>query len=442
MAISVNDASHLLRRAGFGASVATATTFAQSVATRAAAVERVLDLSANPPAPRPDIPVDNSASWDHFVLVRQMWMERMQTVPNPLEEKIALFWHGHFAIQNPQVIPSHDRRQVELLRQHALGPLNTLLKTMALDPAMLIFLNGFQSWKERPNQNFARELFELYTLGVGNYTLTDVREAARAWTGHGVTWSEAWPLSYQFHEDGHDTDNKTIFGITKNWDGPDILDELTNGVKRSVTARWIATKLWTFLAYPNPAPAVIDDLVVPYKQSGLETKTLVRAIFNHPQFWSDESRLGLVRSPVEWVVAALARTNLLDPNGVDFAAAMGQALLAAPSVAGWKPNAYWLSPSTYWIQGSFARYVAETLQPYHANNSGTFLHETLAMSVPDAVNRAFDVFGIDRPSSRSRAIIETMLRAERTSTTRGDPGSGQLWKLIYLMLMTPDFRLA
>ncbi|MEL7209500.1 MAG: DUF1800 family protein, partial [Actinomycetota bacterium] len=214
-------------------------------------VEQVLDTSAATP-PHVGVPsVPDDRGYRNYVDIVWFWLERCRTSHAPLVEKMVLFWHGHFCTS---LAKDHRHRwlldQNQLFRTHGLGNFEDLTQRVSVQPAMLSYLDNDRNVAGRPNENFSREVMELFTLGVGNYTEDDVTESARAWTGHGI--NEAG--GYRFSPEAHDWGNKTFFGGTRNWDGPQTIDHIINGPKKMVVARFIATKLWSFLAYANPEP--------------------------------------------------------------------------------------------------------------------------------------------------------------------------------------------
>ena len=299
------DVAHLLRRAGFEGTAAEIV--ALTPLDLPAIVDTILDFSTNPADPAPPSFADaTKGDWERMQDLIQWWIDRMATVPHPLQEKLALFWHGHFATQYSKVGSAKDMYdQNHLFRTAGAGGFESLTQQMALQVAMLIYLDNDPNSKGSPNENFARELMELFTLGVNQYTQADVVASARAWTGHNVDYG-ADPRVYRFYPERHDTDLKTFMGTTQNWDGPQIITRiLTVEPQRSIAARFIANKLWTFFAYPNPPAALLDALVAAFVGSGLDITTLLRTIFLRPEFYSTAARQGLVRSPVEWIVTVL-----------------------------------------------------------------------------------------------------------------------------------------
>ena len=297
-------------------------------------VDRVLDTSASPADTVPAKVDDRVDQWyPPWVAGVQYWMDRMATSPTPIVEKMALFWHGLFTSSVDKMYPRLVFKQIKTYRRLALGDLHELAQAMALDPAMLLYLDNESNVAGRPNENFARELMELFLLGRANYAEADVAPMARAWTGHGYNSTTE---TYRWNATKHDGGAKTIFGITRNWDGPETITEMVRGSKQAVCARFIAGKVWAFLAGPAPAPATLDALVAAFVGSNMDIKALVRAVFVHPDFRAPATRTGLVRSPVEWMAAAMQALGLnaatLHPEW--WVERCGQRLYAPPNVGG------------------------------------------------------------------------------------------------------------
>jgi len=448
--ISIDDAAHLLRRTSFGCTTADATALANASATRAAAVEWVLDVGQNPPAVVPTFPGPD-ATWANFEVLRAAWLDTMRVAPRPLLERLVLFWHGHFAMRIEQPVPFLDRAQLNTLRAKAAGSFRDLLQAIAILPEMLLFLNGFENVAAFPNQNFARELMELFTLGVDQYTLTDVKETARAWSGHGFVLTGGDDVvAYHFDPTKHDAGNKTIFGITKPWDGPQVLDEITLGSKAATSAAFIATKVWRHFVGAPPSSSTLATISAAFTASGLNTIALCRAILNHDDFWDPAGRFSMVRPPADWAVAVLRCTGLpvsafSDGTGASLARMlddMGQALLRPASVAGWGDGRYWVSASTAWARAAFAAKVRDIACPVDQPlRPDGFLHPTSSMTVADAVQSALSAFGITTPTSTTRASLESWLTAERQ---RGGPAAAQeaVRGLIELTLLSPEVQMA
>jgi uncharacterized protein (DUF1800 family) len=425
------DVAHLLRRAGFGGTPAMVNKLAKK--NWPDIVDTVLDTSVNPAVvPPPQLADPNASEYERWVAVVQFWFERMRKVPAPIQEKMALFWHCHFCCSQEKVFRmSHMWDQNQLFRTDGMGKFEPLVQKMAVQPAMLIYLDNWLNVVGVPQENFARELMELFTLDVGHYTQDDVVASARAWTGHGLSIDQS---EYRFHRDQHDSDPKTFMGATKNWDGPAIIHRILSGPTRSVAAKFIASRLWSFFAYPNPEPALVDDLANAFMFADLDLTGLLRAIFLRPEFRSPAARGALVRSPVEFVAATLAYTGLsaktahpewwVDP--------MGQAPFYPPNVSGWKDNAYWISSSAFWARASFIRFVT-----WRAMSSTSFLNGTGNKTVAQAVQSAFDATNIDAPSATTRSALEAFVAAERAAS-----GWAERPNLTTLIFLSPEFQLA
>ena len=371
--------------------------------------------------------------WTRYVAMTRFWLERSRTIELPLAEKMVLFWHGYLC---SSLVKVGDLQlmfdQNQLFRTKGLGNFRTLLKEVSVQPAMLIYLDNERNKVGRPNENFARELMELFTLGVGNYSEADVRESARAWTGHGLDSNG----HYVFDNAKHDNGQKTFFGTTKNWDGPGIIDHLLDGPKRDLVARFVATKVFSFFGHPNPAASTVQALANTFIASGWEISALVKAVFMHDEFRLPVARNGLLRSPFEIVVAGLRHSGLtaaevspewqLDP--------LGQTAFKPPNVAGWKQNEYWMTSSATWAKAQYASTIR-----WRSYNKGTF--ETVGqLSASDAARHALDFFGIYAPSAKTLEVVQQLVQADRAQ------GSSGSWSeragLLFVPMMTPEFQLA
>jgi len=283
--------------------------------------------------------------------VTQWWAERMLRSPRPLEEKMALFWHGHFATSEDKVRDYRKMlQQLELFQRAGLGNFRTLLVAVAQDPAMLAYLDAGVNVKGSPNENFAREIMELFTMGVGNYSEHDIREAARAFTGWNFVGTE-------FHVDPakHDDGPKTFLGETGNFDGVDIIDRI---LAHPATPAFIATKLYRFFVREDLAPtlqaALADELVA----LDYELAPFLEKLFLSRDFYADASRGTRIKSPVEFVISTYRRLGLTNlPGAPDFnlvTGALGQRLMHPPTVAGWSYGRSWITPSLLIERGNFA----------------------------------------------------------------------------------------
>jgi uncharacterized protein (DUF1800 family) len=406
------DIAHLLRRTEF---VARKNRVAELVPlTIDGAVDNVMDFgpNADPQVPAALQVHDGANSYNQQVSAFNWWLDSMATRPRPFQEKMTLFWHGHLTTEWDVVARTdHMTHQNQLYRSMALGNLITLAQAMSLESAMLLYLSNAVNVKAAPNQNFARELMELFLLGVGNYTEDDVVAAARAWTGHNYNTTTH---AYEFRANKHDAGTKAFFGTTKNWDGPDTINEILrdNAAKRLIAARLIARKLWTFLAYPNPADNIVFELGDVLIANNMELRPLVRALLLRPEFYTPDAKLGLVRTPTEWAVALLVGSGQTSSAVGLFGLAegMGQTVFNPPNVAGWKSNSYWLTTSAVSGRALVAKKVAALMR---ANNGFDNLY---AMSTSDAVDTAADVFCVAPLTASTKTALVNTLAAERAAT--------------------------
>ncbi len=435
------NVAHLLRRAGFGGTN-------DQVAILAAqpwdaTVDQLLDFSSAPADTQPSFLTDGSfADWQREYMLQQWWLDRMATSASPLQEKLTLFWHGHFATANYKVGDMLLMyQQNALFRANATGNFRDLVHSMALQPAMLIWLDNDPNVVGSPNENFARELMELFTLGVNEYSQDDVVSSARAWTGHNTLDGDR--EQYHFYAGRHDNGMKTFMGVTQNWDGPDIIDAIlgSDATHKRIGARFIAAKMWSFFAYPDPESMIVDDLTTAFLANDLSVHDLVRAIFMHPEFVSQKAMQGLVRSPAEWIAASMrvlsADAEMLNPQW--YMDDMGQQLFEPPNVSGWRPNDYWLTTSRLWARAGWANDLVWRTN-VHAGNVQDTLSGIVGLSVHDAIQYGFDFFGIDSPSAHTRSKLEAWITKQRADTH-----AWVNWTFIHLLtllLLSPEFNLA
>src|SRR5688572_9933668 len=269
------------------------------------------------------------------------WANRMLATTHPVEEKMALFWHGHFATHESKVRDYRKmHQQIELFERHATGNLRDLTVEVARNPAMLYFLDAQYNVKGAPNENFAREVMELFTMGVGNYTEQDVRECARAFTG--------WyfdDLEFKVDAEKHDSASKTFLGRNGDFDGVDVLDII---FEQPITAEFLAAKVYRFLVRDELSPALRGKLGAVLRDADYELKPLLTTILQSKDFYSAASYGGHIKGPVEHMVAMMKHLGAESMPGVpDFnqsTIAMGQHLLNPPSVAGWAGGKSWITP--------------------------------------------------------------------------------------------------
>jgi uncharacterized protein (DUF1800 family) len=287
--------------------------------------------------------------------LRHWWLKRMMTTRNPLREKMTLFWHGHFATSIQKVNNCYWMwLQNETFRHNALGNFKSLTRQISRDPAMMIYLDLQESRKEHPNENWARELMELFTVGIGHYTEEDIRESARAFTGYRL---DNATQDFQFAAGQHDDAQKTFIGKTGALDGDDIIDIL---MEKPACAEFIAEKLWRFFVEDVPPRKIVSAVASRLHVEKYEIRPVLREIFSSAEFFSESAMHSHVKSPVEFLIQTtkLLETDLPSPKVVQNAMTqMGQLLFAPPNVKGWDGGRAWISPSTLFFRYNFAGYL-------------------------------------------------------------------------------------
>ncbi len=289
----------------------------------------------------------------------QWWAERMALTPRPLEEKLTLFWHNHFATSQEKIRRyEHMLNQIQTLRTHAAGNFRDMLVAVAQDPAMLDWLDNRANVKGKPNENFAREVMELFTMGEGQgYTESDIRELARAFTGWTMTPDPTTDLTAEFKSDPnqHDGGEKNFLGECGNFDGYSAIDII---LKQAATPRFISTKLYRYFVRDEVAPELQEQLAKTLLDAKYEFKPLLKTIFLSRDFYSEPSCGTQIKSPVHLLVSTYRKLGLKEVPGIpDFTTTtdkLGQHLFYPPNVAGWAGGQTWINPATLLIRGNFA----------------------------------------------------------------------------------------
>jgi hypothetical protein len=299
--------------------------------------------------------------WSDFGEIRRVahwWGERMLTTPRPFQEKMTLFWHGHFATSQEKV-HRHQKMlgMIETLRQKANGNFRDILIAMAQDPAMLIWLDNKDNVKGKPNENFAREIMELFTMGEGQgYTEKDIREMARAFTGWTMTKDETVEDEGKFIDDKtlHDDGVKTFLGQTGNFNGYDAIDII---LKQPATPRFITKKIYRYFVREDLTPELNDKLAQALLKAKYDFKPLLKMIFLSRDFYSPASVATQIKAPVHLLISTYRKMGLKTipgyPDFTETAGALGQALLLPPNVAGWAGGKTWINPATLLTRGNF-----------------------------------------------------------------------------------------
>ena len=286
-----------------------------------------------------------------------IWLQQMVESPRQLNEKMALFWHGHFACRSQNSL--HQQQLLDIIRTNALGNFGILLKSVSKSAAMLNFLNNNQNRKGSPNENFAREVMELFTLGRGHYSETDIKEAARAFTG----WGNKVDGEFVFRKPVHDAGMKTIFGETGNFEGDHVLDLL---LSKKQTAFFITRKIYRFLVNENIEEDILEDLATVFFESNYELIPLLDRIFTSKWFYESSNIGCLIKSPIE-LLAGMQRAIPLELKNPDsqllVQRILGQVLFYPPNVAGWPGGQNWIDSSSLLFRMNLPQIISQSEQP-------------------------------------------------------------------------------
>ena len=405
--------AHLLRRTGFGTTGAAVDAAARRgyEATVSAVLAPGADagVQATPPpdlgAPPERPGRDPAARKRYSAELREQaetltlwWLDRMVTAREPFTERLTLTWHGHWATSLQKVrAPALLLRQNETLRRLGRGDFRELARAMVRDPALLLWLDGQRNKKGRPNENLARELMELFILGVGNYSEADVRGAARALTGWRVDRRAGTATAVARQ---HDDDTKTVLGVTGDLDDQSLVDLL---VAQPASARHVVTRLWKRYAAPGAPPAgALARLVAAYGP-GRDVTALLRALLSDPDFRGPAARSALVAAPVEYVVGSYRSLGLRPPRAggrpgrvlLVTLRGLGQVPFRPPSVGGWPGGTAWLSTAATRARIGFARAAAEAADL-------DAVARVPQRERPDAVAR---LLGVQAWTARTRGVL-------------------------------------
>jgi len=403
---------HLLRRAGFGATPDELANYSsmgfEGVVDRLLNYDNVQDNMAST---MPNIPLTYSSqeSPGELSVLGEWWVNRMALTNRPLQEKMTLFWHNHFAtgfskVQNGYLM----YKQNEFLRQNALGNFRDVLTGITSDGAMLIWLDGNKNRKNNTNENYAREVMEVFSTGRGPYTQDDVEAGARAFTGYYIDSNG----DGQFNPAQHDNTTKTFMGVTGDLGPQDIIDIL---VAHPATAANLSTELFEFFGYPNPSADTINNLSQVYMESGYSIYSLVEAILKSPEFVSQQAYLANVKSPAEYVASALhslgatANMSAVESTMTN----QGQQLFNPPSVFGWPSGMGWISTDSMMERFNFPIYVQTTaenpasgLDPqaiFNGTDENTAVQNLCNLLFPDGMPQ--EIVGVIQSSTASISNI-------------------------------------
>ena len=358
------------------------------------------------------------------------WMLRMVDGPHPLQEKLTLFWHGHFVTSDKDERSAMLMwRQNELQRKMAVGNFRQFVRAISRDPAMLDYLNNTQNRKAHPNENYARELMELFTLGIGNYTEDDVKQGARAFTG----WAHDGD-DYVFRKFDHDDGIKTFLGHRGNFNGDDIIDIILNS---EVAARFVGTKLFRYFAYEEIDDSLADAIGSEFRNTNYEIRPLVKMILNSQAFYSSQAIGSQIKSPVQLVLGTIRQMNLDMPRQpqalIQPLNQMGQVPFSPPNVRGWPGGRMWINTSTLFVRYNTGYRLVDGALPRVDKSR---LNEA-TVDAPDAgaivdywINRL-----IQRPIAGDKREV---LIASLGSTPQREES---VRKMIQLIMSMPDYQL-
>jgi len=378
---------------------------------------------------------------DQTIELRAWWLDRMRWTSHPAREKALLFWHGHWATSIEKVKePFFMWQQNETLRTLSLGSFRRMASEISKDPAMMRYLDLQQSKRDKPNENFARELMELFTLGEGHYSEQDIAESARAFTGYRVKQSTR---QFEFQPRQHDSGQKTFFGKTGNFTGDDVLDLI---LAHPETARFLARKLWVFYAGSEPSPELLNALADEYRSTDYDTGRLLKRAFNCREFYSPTVVRRQVKGPIQWLVGTCKVLEIPLPSAIacnGILQQLGQIPFAPPNVKGWDGGRAWISSATLLLRYNIAGYIisgkAQGLPGFGGNTPSrstisvekVFSAEGSAEALCASVG--WRLFQSPLPPDLERKFVAYLSTHGMGSAARRD--------LLHLMMSTPEFQL-
>ena len=453
---TVRQAAHLARRAGFGGSPDDLARLTSAGMRNAVDhYVRFADASALPTAP-PGLVADRAiafiqaAGGDRIaarqaiaqahradaIALEQWFLDRMIQSPAPLQEKMTLFWHGHFTSAYQKGIPAQALvDQNNLFRANALGNIRDLTLAVSQDPAMLRYLDNAQNVKAHPNENYARELMELFTLGIGNYTETDVRESARSFTG----WNLDRTFQFADRPGQHDDGSKTFLGKTGNFTGSDIVAII---FEQPAAARLFADRLLSFFVYSDPEPQLVDAVAAQLRTSNYALAPVMATLLRSNVFYSERAYRALVKSPVDFVVGScrLFGVTASDVTMLGALGRMGQRLFYPPDVKGWDGGAAWLSSQTLIARENFASGLMTKMSDagWLGNAVHTLNPPLVARAVTDAVLQ-----GDVSPAAATRLVAYLDGTGEAAlGALSGENADERIRGAAYLTMAMPAYQLA
>ncbi|MDX2199563.1 MAG: DUF1800 domain-containing protein [Phycisphaerae bacterium] len=493
-----DKAAHLLRRAGFGGTAAEIdATFALGVEK---AVSSLVDFESTeytpaPPAMSPEVaePIDrremrskdeeerqkarmerNKLERQALIEMRLWWLERMVESPRPLEEKMTLFWHGHFTSGAREVQRSWFLwEQNQMFRNKGFGSFRELVLSVSRDRAMLVYLDNVRNHARSPNENYARELLELFTLGTGNYTEADIRAAARAFTGWSFNES-----GYLFRERDHDPGPKKFLSRSGNFGGEDVIDII---LEQPACSEFLARALLEFFLTPDPPKPLVRRFAAEIRKNRFAIKPTLRTLFSSEAFYDPAYRGALIKGPFELIVSTARQLGVRvnDLIGASrLASEMGQELFQPPNVKGWDGGEKWVNTATLFTryntvgglifgdENRRGRFLQRMLNDEESNEEGAMSMGGVSAKARTRVNPqptlnvrdwladpelataerivghfADNLLAVPLPSEK-RALLVSYLEGESGRfTPRGKEAEQRLRTMLHLLCSTPEFQL-
>lgn len=452
----LSNAKHLLSRCLFGYSRKDLDK-ALSYSTVAEFVDK--ELLADRPLPAPpgtwitETPTNNSLEGDRYRTMTYWWYDLMLGEGTNMREKMTLFWHNHFVSERDKVnYPQHMYIQNNLFRRSAWGNFRQLTKDVTIDPAMLIYLDGRLSSGNTPNENYAREVMELFTLGIGNYTETDIKQAALAFTGWQVTG-----LNSVFNQNRFANSNKTIFGKTGNYKYGDVIDII---FEKPEAAEFVCRKLFKEFVFYKPNETFVKQMADVFRKNNYEIKPVLKFLLTSDEFFGAQYRGAKIKNPMETTIGILKAFDLtpaqITPTA-DWAyiytqtQALQQQLFYPPDVQGWVGQRDWISSTTFVLRGSTSDYIVNTMGNARAtqfklinnpvNYARTYKTSEDAAKFVDDIITVFLQFPIS--AAKRQTLINTLLGSTIIANwSTSTPGAeNQIKALLKAIMRLPEFQL-
>lgn len=462
--------AHVLRRFGLGASESELDFYLKNGLN--SAIDLLLNYDQTPEGF--DVDIESMANKKNNNVnpnaVSVWWNARMLVTNRPLQEKMTLFWHDHFATSGAKVLGGLlMHKQNEILRANCTGNFRTMLHEVSKDPAMIFWLDNEYNVKGHPNENFAREVMELFTLGIGNYTEKDIQESARAFTGWSIGRANGKALPadnkglkrgqaiFAFRPFQHDDGDKAYLGKAGNFNGDDIIDILCDQPR---TSFYITKKIWEWFVYQDPDDALVHRFADKFHSSNLNIKLLLRNIMTSPEFYSERAERGVYKCPVDFVVTTLRQLGIGqmvskqlaadtgdNPKRAPVAALvriklkdMGMELLFPPDVSGWESGPAWVTSATMVERIEWGQVLFGAGGRYNLRYPVAGLMES-DMSPEGVVKKLVSVFDAPLPQDKIQRLIANARKVSGGTVTAQNVGETAT-TVAKLIFASPEFQFA